>query len=95
MNKLILILGFISFSAAAQDFLSEPEATAVDRDPAAVQPLNLKRSYPGAQDEEDLRVQAQLPEAAMRADTRGMQREIFKALYNQELKDEHHDEVEE
>ena len=95
MNKLILILGFISFSAAAQEFLSEPDAATVDRDPAAVQPLNTKRSYPGAQDEEDLRVQTQLPEAAMRADTRGMQREIYKSLYNQELKEEHHDEVEE
>jgi len=92
MNKLILILGFISFSAVAQDFLSEPEP---ERDPAAAQPLNVKRSYPGAQDEEDLRVQTALPEAAMRADTRGMQREIFKSLYNQELKEERHDEVEE
>lgn len=93
MNKLVLILGFISFSAVAQDFLSEPEPA--DRDPAAIAPMTVKRNFPGAQDEEDLRVQAQLPEAAMRADTRGMQREIYKSLFNQELKEERHEEVEE
>ncbi len=94
MNKLILILSFLAWSgmAAAEDFLSEPEP---EREPASVAPLSVKKTYPGSQDEEDLRVQTTLPEASMRADTRGMQREIFKALYNQELKEEHRDEVEE
>ena len=94
MNKLILILGFFAFtsSAIAEDFLSEPEP---ERDIASVAPLTVKRTYPGGNDEEDLRVQSALPEASMRADTRGIQREIFKSLYNQELKEERQDEVEE
>lgn len=66
------------------------------RDPAAVpQALTAKRSYPGGADEEDLRVQTALPEAALKTDTRSVQREVYKALYNQELKDERHDPVEE
>lgn len=92
MKKLVFILGFISIAASAQDFLGEPER---DRDPASIAPITVKRVYPGSQDEEALTVQSALPEARNTADTRGMQREIFKSLYNQELKEERHDEVEE
>lgn len=64
----------------------------MDRDPASlVLPSNAaKRTYPGGQDEEDLKVMAAIPEAALKTDARGIQKEVFKALYNQELKDESH-----
>ncbi|NJM10426.1 MAG: hypothetical protein HC883_06140 [Bdellovibrionaceae bacterium] len=98
MKKLILALGLITFSftawtAAAEDFLSEPSP---EREPAAVtNALSPKRTYPGGADEEDLRVQTALPEAALRTDARSIQREVYKALYNQELKDDRQDAVEE
>ncbi len=88
-----------AMSVPMVDSTAAPDATGEDdwgRDPAAVPPtLNTKRSYPGGADEEDLRVQAALPEAALKTDARSVQREVYKALYNQELKDDRHDPVEE
>lgn len=93
-TKWLLALGLvISTHAYAEDFLSEPEP---EREPAALAPaLSVKRTYPGGADEEDLQVQTAIPEAAQRTDARSLQREVFKALYNQELKDERQDAVEE
>ena len=100
MNTLILILGLFSFPALAEDDLSQPEYVPAyeeeaGRGPAAVPSNSSKRNFPGGVDEEDLRVQAYLPEAALKSDARSIQREVYKALYNQELKDERQDSVEE
>jgi len=99
MKKLILGLSALILSsllagtAAAEDFLSEPEP---EREPAALaSTFSNKRTYPGGADEEDLRVQAALPEAALRTDARSIQRDVYKALFNQELKDDRQDAVEE
>ena len=98
MQKIVKVLAgmlllFVSTGALAEDFLSEPEP---EREPAAIaKPLNAKRAYPGGADEEDLQVQTALPEAALRTDARSLQRDVYKALYNQELKDERQDAVEE
>ncbi len=93
MLKWMLALGLIGSVATAEDFLSEPEP---EREPAAVpSSLNVKRSYPGGADEEDLQVQTAIPEAAMHTDARSLQREVFKALFNKELKDDREDAVEE
>lgn len=67
----------------------------LDRDPAAIGIAAKKRTYPGGGDEEDLRVLAALPEAAMKTDSRSLQREVYKQLFNQELKEDRQDEVEE
>ena len=76
--------------------LNEMSEFDMGRDPAAVpSTLNAKRTYPGGADEEDLRVLPALPEAALKADARSVQREVYKALYNQDLKDDRHDPVEE
>jgi hypothetical protein len=91
----MLALGLIlsAHMAMADDFLSEPEP---EREPAAVSTgLAVKRNYPGGADEEDLQVQAAIPEAAQHTDARTLQREVYKALYNQELKDDRQDAVEE
>jgi hypothetical protein len=86
MNKFIFILvGLFAWSAFAQDLLSEPEP---EREPAAIAPMATKRTYPGGADEEDLRVQSALPEARIATDARTIQREVYKSLYNQDLKDE-------
>lgn len=68
-----------------------------DRDPAAVTQVSSvrKRNYAGGADEEDLRVQPSLPEASVHVDARGLQREIFKQLYNQDLKEEQQNDMEE
>ena len=78
---LILSICWPTFAEEAQD---------LDRDPAslALPSAATKRTYPGGADEEDLKVLAQLPEAAVRTDARSIQKEVLKALYNQELKDE-------
>lgn len=98
----LLILG--GANVLAEDYLEEIfpsyEAAPVmddwSREPAAIpSTLNSKRNYPGGADEEDLRVQNYLPEAGLKTDARSVQREVYKALYNQELKDERHDPVEE
>ena len=93
MMNWILALGLLASAAAAEDFLSEPEP---EREPASVpSTLNVKRNYPGGADEEDLQVQTAIPEAAMHTDARSLQREVFRALFNKELKDDREDAVEE
>jgi len=91
MGNLILILLFLVSGAV---FAQEEE---VSRDPSSliIPSASAKRTYPGGADEEDLKVQTSLPEAALRTDARGIQKEVYKALYNQELKDESHAPVEE
>lgn len=104
MKLLALFVFMLSLSAHAQEFLEEEdvveeyipaESYEAERGPASVAPISIQRPYPGGADEEDLRVQSSLPEAKLKVDARSVQREVFKQLYNQELKDERHDTVEE
>ncbi len=67
----------------------------VDRDPAFVKVYSGKRTYPGGGDEEDLQVQTKIPEAALKTDSRTVQRDVYKELYNQEMKEERQENVEE
>jgi hypothetical protein len=92
MKYWLLALGFILSGASvwADDFAFESE-----RDPAAVSYSAKKRNYPGGSDEEDLKVQSSLADAQVKTDSRSLQREVFKSLFNQELKDEREDAVEE
>lgn len=81
-----------SFSVWAEDELID----ASDREPAAVSvPSVNKRLYPGGADEDDLLVQARLPEAGLKTDQRSLQRGVFKNLYNQEMKEDRQDTLEE
>jgi hypothetical protein len=91
MRVILAALILFGWFAAAEDVLE------MDRDPASlVLPSNAaKRTYPGGADEDDLKVQNSLPEAALRTDARGIQKEVYKTLYNQDLKDESHAPVEE
>ena len=93
---------FVNIAEAEEDFLEIPAVTSQEsagemREPAAAAPIVSanKRTYPGGLDEEDLQVQNHLPEASLRTDARYLQREVYKNLYNQELKDERQDAVEE
>jgi hypothetical protein len=98
MKKLVLLLCCVVLPAMAQDFLSQPEVAPdvdAERDPASLAPVVTKRNYPGGADEEDLRVQAYIPEASLKTDARVIQREVYKSLFNQDLKDERNDIVEE
>ena len=91
MRVVIAALILFGWFAVAEDIYE------VDRDPASLilPTSSAKRTYPGGADEEDLKVQTALPEAALRTDARGIQKEVYKTLYNQELKDESHAPVEE
>jgi hypothetical protein len=85
-------------SLEQSDFLPEyiQQTDEADRGPAAIpSETALKRKYPGGTDEEDLSVRPYLPEAPLTTNTRMVQREVFRSLYNQELKDERADSVEE
>lgn len=93
MRACLLVLALAVTSATAQEEDLLPAE--VDRDPAAVQLPIKKKNYPGAVDEEPLQVQAALPEAAIKTDARSLQRDVYKQLFNQELKEERHDEAEE
>ncbi|NJL72347.1 MAG: hypothetical protein HC888_12605 [Candidatus Competibacteraceae bacterium] len=88
LASLFLLLGG---AAGAQqdggDFEREPSAVGVT--------ASKKRTFPGGADEEDLRVQTNLPDAAIRTDARTLQRDVYRSLYNQELKDDRQDAVEE
>ncbi len=87
-------LGAVAQDADILDQLAI-ESESVDRDPAAIPPRPTKRGYLGGADEDDLRVQNQIPEALVRTDARTLQREVYKNLYNQELKDDRQEVVEE
>jgi hypothetical protein len=78
--------------SAAADSAFAPDA---DREPASTQPLVKKRTYVGAADEEDLRVQGALPEAALKIDARSLQRDVYEQLYHQKLKEETQNDLEE
>jgi hypothetical protein len=65
-----------------------------DRDPASVNIPAKKKAFPGGDDEEDLRVQNQLPEAAMTVYPRTIERDIYRKLYKKELKEQRQDEEE-
>jgi hypothetical protein len=97
MIKLICIasLACLASPVLAQDMTAPATGADVDRDPAAISMPTKKRTYAGGGDEEDLRVLAALPEAAMKTDQRSLQKEVYKQLFNQDLKEESHDELEE
>jgi hypothetical protein len=93
--KIVALLMTLFFAGVlhAEDAI---ETTAPDRDPANMNMISAsKRTYPGGGDEEDLLVQNHLPEAALKTDARTLQRGVYKTLYNQEMKDERTENVEE
>lgn len=94
--RVLLGLAALTFGSIvwAQDALVD----ASEREPAGGStPLVAasRRTYPGGGDEEDLQVQGRIPDAALRTDSRSLQREVYKVLYNQELQDERKEDVEE
>lgn len=99
MKTLLVFLCSIWMLAAnAQGNVQEALIETNERDPAAVSPRPnsaTHRGYPGGADEDDLQVQAHLPEATMRTDARSLQKDVYKTLFNQELKDDNRDAVEE
>lgn len=92
MKSLVVLIIFLNGAfAMAQELIDTNE-----RDPAAIGAMSARqRTYPGGADEEDLQVQAHLPEASLKTDFRSVQRGVYKTLYNQELKDERTEPVEE
>jgi hypothetical protein len=84
----------VNMGIASASFAQSREDMDLDRDPAAI-PSSLHRTYPGGADEEDLKVTATLPEAPLKTDARSLQKEVYKALYKQDLKEERVETVEE
>jgi hypothetical protein len=92
MKSLLIVCGLILACAA---YAQEDDGNLdFDREPASVQ-TSAKRTCANCQDEEELRVLAALPEAPLKTNARSVQKEVFKALYNKELKDAAAEAVEE
>lgn len=92
MKQILPVIFVVALPVFADDELIDTS----DRDPAAVTvPGVSKRLYPGGADEEDLVVQNHLPEAGLKTDARSLQRGVYKTLYNQEMKEERQETVEE
>lgn len=89
MRLLMFLLLSFSFAAFAEDELVD-----LDREPAAMTPAS-KRAYPGGSDEEDLQIQSALPDASLKTDSRSVQREVYKSLFNQDLKEDRPEPIEE
>lgn len=83
--------------AQSSDSLDEilPGRDIVEREPSAVRSSVSKRTYLGGADDDDLSVQKQIPEAAIRVDARSVQREIYKKLYREDMKDDRQETMEE
>ncbi len=94
MKLIFRLLVLVVSGAAGADDLIDLSAEA-GRDPSAVKVFSGKRAYPGGADEDDLQVQAKIPEALLKTDARSVQREVYKDLYNQEMKEERQETVEE
>jgi hypothetical protein len=72
--------------ASANDGMSEPVAEST-RDPAS-------ESVPGRKaNEEELRVRPSLPDAQVKKDTRSLQAEVYKSVYNKDLKPDQREDV--
>ncbi len=95
---MFVVMAFVGLAHAQSELeesVGESIGDSVERDPAAAKVYSGKRTYPGGADEEDLRVQNHLADAAVKTDSRVLQREVYRKLYNQELKDEREEAVEE
>ena len=95
----LLGLAVYAQQEAASDPLDEtpvqqPEPlTDGSREPAAA---TVPATAKVLSDSDELRVQTQLPEAKIQRDTKTVQKEVFKTIYNQELKpDQREDALEE
>ena len=84
MKSWVLLFSLIfSFGAMAAEL---DEEVGIDPEqPTAAAPLK-KKDYPGGADEEDLQVQDRLPEAMAKTDSHSIQKDVYKALYNEEMK---------
>ncbi len=87
-NLLKILVGSIGLASpgiGAEELLPELKL----REPAATGSLQATttKTLLAVQDEEDLQVQTKLPEAIQRIDSRGIQKNVFKALYQKELQD--------
>lgn len=78
---LIIILGLLLplFSSAEIDVTTERDLE--------IQEIAEKRLYPGGADEEDLEVVERITEADIKVSRSSVEREVYKELFNEELKE--------
>jgi hypothetical protein len=89
---LIAVVGF-SFSSLAQEAMPAPVSD-TSANPSGREPA--QDSIPGRKaNDEELRVAARLPEAQAKKDMRSIQLEVYKSLFNKELKPDQREDVEE
>lgn len=81
MKYLLAILCLFSLVASASE-ISSPLTSTEEIERAR------KRQYPGGRDEEELKVLVALPEFSRKTDDKTIQKEIYKNLFNQELKED-------
>jgi hypothetical protein len=93
----LIVYALIGLSLGTFAYAEEALMEMPERDPSSMQNLapSSKRTYPGGADEEDLQVLNRLPDSQVKTDSRSVQREVYKALYNEEMKEERQENVEE
>lgn len=88
----ILCFGFgLGTVAAAQDDATPAPVT--DAATATTDRTPAQDPSTGKNNEDELKVQAQLPEAQLKRDARSMQNEVYKSIYNRELKQDQREDV--
>lgn len=88
-RRLLIVMAIFSPPLWAQEESPAPVADQSARDPA-------QDTIPGKKaTDEELRVQAQLPEALAKKDAHSMQLEVYKSLFNKDLKPDQREDVEE
>ena len=83
--KIAALILLLSLNAFAQEEEMPVPLTEETRAPASE--AAPRRS------EDDLKVQAALPEALVKRDTRSLQNEVYKTIYNRELKNDQREDV--
>ena len=81
MKSLLALFSLLSVVVSASE-ISAPVVPAEEIEKAR------KRLYPGGRDEEEIKVLVALPEYSRKTDDKSIQKEIYKNLFNQELKDD-------
>lgn len=99
MKKVFLLLSFVNavgFAAWSQEELDAAAITADSgmSEPTAETSRDPASDIPGRKtNEEELRVLNHLPDAQQKRDTRSMQNEVYKSIYNRELKPDQREDV--
>jgi hypothetical protein len=90
----ILLSVLARFVWAQEEPAAEPAVENMSGEPAAEGMRDPASDIPGRKStDEELRVRSQLPDAVAKKDTRSLQGEVYKQIYNRDLKPDQREDV--